>query len=175
MTRKSSLFLVLIALLGLLITPAVASAQSAVKIGVVDMARVINETTEGKAAKSRLEREMTRRQNELDRKQREFETFAADLESSFEMLTDDAKQQRAMEYQAKATELQQLYGSHQQELAQAEASATQRIVERVIAVVRDIASRGSYTLVLDNAAIVYAGSGTDLTDQVIRAYDEKHP
>lgn len=174
MTRKFSFFLVVVALLGFLVAPAVASAQ-AVKIGVVDVARVINETAEGKAAKSRLEREMTRRQNELDRKQREFETFAADLESSFDMLTDEAKQQRAIEYQTKATELQQLYATHQQELAQAEAAATQRIVERVIAIVDDIAKRGSYTLVFDSAAVVYKATNTDITSEVIRAYDEKHP
>lgn len=175
MIRSSKYFLILLALLGLLVGPSVASAQSAaVKVGIVDMARVINETDEGKAAKNRLEREMTRRQNELDRKQREFETFATDLQSSFDMLSDDAKAQRMQSYQEKATELQQLYANHQQELARAEAEATSKIVERVITVVRDIASRGNYTMILDNAAVVYAGSGTDITAQVIRAYNEKH-
>lgn len=177
MIRSSKYFLVLIALLGLLVTPALASAQSAsatLKLGVVDMARVINETNEGKTAKTRLEREMNRRQTELDRKQTEFERFATELQSSFDMLSDDAKATRMQSYQEKAMELQQLYANHQQELARAEAEATSKIVERVIAVVRDIATRGNYTMILDSAAIIYSGSGTDITTQVITAYNDKH-
>lgn len=176
MIRQSKLFVLMISFLGLLAMPAVASAQSsaALKVGVVDMARVINDTNEGKSAKSRLEREMTRRQNELDRKQREFEQFTNELQASFEMLSDSAKQARSQEYQEKAMELQQLYASHQQELARAEAEATSKIVERVIAVVQDIASSGNYTLVLDSAAAVYTASSLDITNQVIEAYNAKH-
>lgn len=172
MSRRISYILVAMALVGLLFAPAVASAQS--KVGVVDMNRVINETADGKAAKQRLERDMTRRQTELDKKQREFEKFAEDLQSSFEMLNDDAKAKRMQEYQEKTMELQQLYAEHQQQLAQAEQAATSKIIERVIKIVQDIAAKEKYTLVVDDAAVIYAASGYDITTAVINTYNKSH-
>lgn len=172
MSRRISYIFMAMALVGLLLAPAVASAQS--KIGVVDMNRVINETTDGKAAKQRLERDMTRRQNELDKKQREFEKFAEDLQSSFEMLNDDAKAKRMQEYQEKSMELQQLYAAHQQQLAQAEAEATSKIIERVIKIVEALAAKEKYSLVVDSAAVIYASSGNDITTTVINTYNKSH-
>lgn len=182
MIRSSNVLLLLVALFGLLAAPSLASAQAAgaaapaagAKIAIVDMAKAINDTNEGKAAKSRLEREMTRRQQELDRKQREFETFATELQASFNMLSDSVKEQKMQTYQQKAAEIQELFMTHQQELARAESEATSRIVERLTAVVQQVAQRGSYTLVLDKAAVLYSVGGTDITAQVVSAYNERH-
>lgn len=171
MTRRISFIFLAMALVGLLFAPAVASAQ---KVGVVDMNRVINETADGQAAKKRLERDMTRRQKELDKKQKDFEKFAEDLQSSFDMLTDDAKAKRMQEYQQQATELQQLYAEHQQQLAEAEAEATSKIIERVIKIVQGIAKKDKYTLVVDQGAVLYVDSGSDLTKKVIDLYNKQH-
>lgn len=175
MTRRISHIFLALALVGLLFVPAISSAQSTGgKVGVVDMNRVINETADGQAAKKRLERDMTRRQRELDSKQKDFEKFAEDLQSSFDMLTDDAKAKRMQEYQQKATELQQLYGEHQQQLAEAEAQATSKIIERVIKIVEDVAKKGKYSLVVDAGAVLYAASGNDLTKEIIDLYNKAH-
>lgn len=175
MTRRSSHILLAISLLAFLFVPAISSAQSAAnKVGVVDMNRVINETADGQAAKKRLERDMTRRQRELDTKQKEFEKFAEDLQSSFDMLTDDAKAKRMQEYQMKATELQQLYGEHQQQLAEAEAQATSKIIERVIKIIEDVAKKDKYSLVVDAGAVLYAGAGSDITKEIIDLYNKAH-
>lgn len=172
MTRRISYILVAVALLGFLVAPTIASAQS--KVGVVDMNRVINETEDGQAAKKRLERDMTRRQNELDKKQREFEKFAQDLQSSFDMLNDDAKAKRMQEYQQKSTELQQLYAEHQQQLAQEESKATTQIIQRVVKIVEAIAKKDKLDLVVDNAAVIYAASTNDITTRVIDTYNKSH-
>src|SRR5690625_301570 len=80
MNRRFSYIILAMALVGLLFVPAVSSAQATPsKVGVVDMNRVINETADGQAAKKRLERDMTRRQRELDQKQKEFEKFADEI------------------------------------------------------------------------------------------------
>ncbi len=174
MKHRMSFVLVAMAILGLLWVPGVASAQDA-KIAVVDMARVIHETNDGKAAVKRLERDMKRRQKTLDDKQKEFEKLASDLQSSFEMLSEDAQKARLQEYQTKAAELQQLYQQQQGELARAESEATSKIINGVVDIVTAIAKKAKYSLVLDAGTVVYQADGVDITDAVIAEYNKKHP
>lgn len=182
MTRIQRILLGLVALVSFMAVPLVASAQTAAaqsapaaqRIAIVDVARALNEVNEGVAAKTRLEREMNRRQQELDRRQREVETFAKDLEAQFNTLSDAQKQERMQTYQTRMVELQQLYANHQQELARAEAQATQQIAERLQAVIRTVATSDNFTLVLDRAAVLHSATGMDITDRVIRAYNERH-
>lgn len=176
MNRINRLLLGLLVLVGFVAAPFVASAQSttATRIAIVDVARALNEVNEGVAAKTRLEREMTRRQQELDRRQREMETYAQQLQTTFDSLNDEQKAERMQTYQTRMMELQQLFATHQQELARAEAQATQQIAERLQAVIQTLASGDSYTLILDRAAVLYSVSGTDITDRVITAYNQRH-
>src|SRR5699024_10476469 len=149
MFQRTSHILLVLALCGLVLPSAIAHADSSkANIAIVNMQRVINETKQGKASKARLERDMKRRQDELTKKEKEFQKYAADLKSSYEMLTDDAKAKRMQEYQQKATELQKAYATHQQALAKAEQQATSKIVQGVLDVVETIAKKNHYTLVV---------------------------
>lgn len=174
MRKVTSFFVAIVALVGLLALPTVASAQSTTRLAIVDMARALNDVEDGQDARRRLERDMERRQEEINERQEALQEFMEELEAGFEMLTEEARQQRLQQYQAQVQELQQLYAQHQEELARAEAEATRGILERVAAIVEEIAEEQDYTMVLERSAVLYSVTGTDITDRVVREYNSRH-
>ena len=176
MLKTTRLVLVTLTLLGLLALPSLASAQSAdgVRLAVVDVARVMNEVDEMRAVRRRLERDIERRQAEVNRRREAVERFEAELAEGFEMLTDEARQRRLQDLQRQMMELQEYFMNNQQELARAEMEAQQRFLQRVTAIVDEIANRENFTLVIERSAVLFMSSGNDITDRVVTAYNSRH-
>ncbi len=156
---------------------ATASAQdtaAAQRIGVVDLQRALNTVEEGVAARARLESDMARRQQEFETAQATLEQQAAEFQAAMTMMTQEAAMQRYQELQAQALQLEEQYQQHQVELATAEAEATDAIAERMVVIVSEIATAQGYTAVIDRSSVVFAVDAIDVTDDLIRIYDERH-
>ncbi|TVR04673.1 MAG: OmpH family outer membrane protein [Deltaproteobacteria bacterium] len=173
--------ILLICLLGLGTIPVAASASDSApapqRLAYVDLQRALNEVAEGQRARQRLEREVERRQNELEREQRALQSFAEELEARIEMLNEQARMEQIQEYQQRAMALQQAFGNHQRELAEAEGRATHEIFERMVTIVREIAEERNYTMVIEKneASVLYAVDGLEFTDELVRRYNSRHP
>lgn len=149
-----------------------AAAQD-VKIGYVDLQRALNEVEEGRKAKKRLEKEFEQKQSKLDKKQKEVKELKEQLDSGM-MLSEEAKQKKAVELQKQLAELQQLYMKMQRDLAQKEAEATQKIFKKMGEIVEKMAKEKGYDLILEKteSSVLYAEDGMDLTDELIERYDK---
>lgn len=159
-----------------LLFPFTSFAQSKIKIGYVDMQRVLNEVEDGAKAKERLKKEYNEKQAQLDRKQEELKKKKEDYDKQALVLKEDAKRQKQQELQQDFIELQQLYAKLQKELSENEMSLTKEIFDKAQAIIAEIAQRDGFTLVLDRAEgrILYALPSMDLTNEVIRKYNEKY-
>lgn len=160
--------------LAILVLPALASSQEVQRIGVVDLQRALNTVEDGVTARTRLEADLTRRQQDFETAQTGLEREAAEFEAAMTMMTQEAAMQRYQELQQRAMTLEQQYQQHQVELAQSEAEATDQIAERMVAIVNEIATSQGYTMVLDRTSVVFATSANDVTDELIRLYDQRH-
>jgi len=163
-----------VALLVAFSIPNAASAQDGVRIGLVDLQRSLNTVNEGQAARERLESDMQRRQREFETEQAALESEAEEFEAALAMLTQEAAMQRYAELQERALTLQERFSNYQRELMIAEAEATEAIAEKMFTIVSEIAQEQGYTLVLDRSTVVYAAEGDDLTDELIRRYNARH-
>lgn len=161
-------------MVALLSTSAMAQDGGAQRVAVVDLQRALLTVEDGQNARSELEADMQRRQAEFEDAQASLEEDAAAFEASMNMLTQEAAMERYQELQQRAMALEQQYATHQQELARAEAQATQGIAERMIGIAEQIATDQGYDLVIDASAVVYVGPGIDVTDELVRRYDEQY-
>lgn len=152
---------------------AASTASAQVKIGYVDLQRALNEVDEGKAAKARLKSDFAEKQKKLDAGQTEVKKLKEDLEGN-PMLSDEVKRQKAMVLQQKMYELQQLYFNLQQELSQKEAEATKKIFDKMGDIIQKIGKEKGYDLILEKneSRVLYAKSGMDLTDELIRRFNK---
>ncbi|MDQ3032569.1 MAG: OmpH family outer membrane protein [Myxococcota bacterium] len=144
-----------------------------VRIAVVDLQRALNETEDGRRAKTRLKRLFKQRQQELDKRQGELKTLKENIEKNAEIWARDVLQKRAEEYQKAYIELQQQYVEYQRELAEKEAEMTQVIIARMEQILRRIGQAEGYTLIIERneAGVVWVPGNLDVTDDVIQRYN----
>jgi outer membrane protein len=142
------------------------------KIAVVDMQRVLNETASGKAARKDLETASSAKQKKLDKLQKKFEEGQAKLSKM-----EGAEQAAAAEkLQADYYELQSMYMTLQQELAEQESRTLEKMYGNCQTLSKDMAKELGLDLVLirDQSTVLFAADGIDLTDEVIKRYDKKY-
>jgi outer membrane protein len=155
--------------------PAPAAAPAAANtnrtIAFVDLQKALNNCTEGKDAKKRLEADFDRRQKELEKQKADLEVFAKDLESSAAMLTPERKQAKMTEYQDRYKALSEGFERHQRELARAEQTATADIMKRLVELSTRIAQEKGFGMVVEKSAVVFAAPGLELTEELIRRFD----
>jgi outer membrane protein len=150
-----------------------ASAAEGMKIGYVDVQRAVQEVEEGKAARARLQTELQQKRNDLEKKRADLEKMKADYDKQAPVLSDDAKRKKQEELQKAFVEAQTAGQQMQEELSAKEQEAMQTISKRLIQVVAEISDKEGFTFVLDKAALLYAPAASDVTNEVVRRYNER--
>lgn len=147
-----------------------ADAQSpgGTKIGYVNLQKTLQKTEAGKQARQNLEREKRQKQKNLDDKQKELQSFAAELDKQRTVLKPDVLRQREQELQKQYVELQELYMELQQDLAEREAELVNEIFTKAAPVIKKIARREGYTMILEKnqSAVLWADDALDITAEV---------
>ena len=166
-----------LSLFGAAATVGTSVAEAAVpdvgKVAVVDMQRILNETAAGKKARKDLETASTAKQKKLDKLQKKLESDQAALAQIKE---EQAYAQAAEKLQRDYYELQSMYMTLQQELAEQEARTLEKMYSNCQTLAKELAKDFSLDLVLirDQSTVLYAAGGIDLTDEVIKRYNTKY-
>lgn len=153
---------------------AVAGAQT--KFAHFNMADVLTNMPEYKAASDEIQKLGTQYQEELARLQKEYQTKGEELQKlAQEGKTADAiLQNKGQELQKMEESIQQFYQASQQDIQAKQAEKMEAIQVKIMGQVQKIAEAGNYVYVMDssNAAVggpvvfVNSALSTDITAQV---------
>lgn len=157
----------------LFVVAAAPKTQAQAKIAVVDFQRALQETADGRRAKTQIEKLRKDRQVALDAKQKGVQKMKEDIERQQKVLSKEALAKRLEEYQKAYMELQTAYVEYQRELAQEESKLTKQILDRMQAIVRQIGQSEGYTLIVEanEGGVIWAPGQHDLTDRLIERYN----
>ncbi len=158
-------------IIGGLLTGTVYSADT--KIGSVDMQKAVNECNAGKEAKKVLTKEVEKFQRLIAEKQKEIQEMKESLEKQGLMLNPETRVAREKELQAKVRDFQRWGEDVQNEVNQKRIEEERNISIGLIKVVQEIGANEGYTFILqkNENIVLFASKPTDITDQVIKAYD----
>ena len=158
-----------------LFSGSLASAQSGGQ-AYVDIQRAITGVDDGQRAMTRLQGQLEERQNALDATETELRELTTRLETEINEMDEAARAEALQAYQAAVMQYQEQYVENQQALMEMEAEATREIVERMVGIVGEIAAEQGVSMVFERtrSSIVWAADGLDLTDELIRRYEEAH-
>lgn len=166
-----------------------ADAQQ-MKVAVVDMQAVLDESTRGKAAKERLKEVGSRLQEEIkskrelkEKKEEELQKLRSEVSSQGPLLNDQARLAKEEDFRKRMRELRRLIDDTNrfiedatQEFREKEVRETQNLLLIVRKIVRDVGERDGYTFVLEgneNAAVVLSYSkAIDITKKVVQQFDQ---
>ncbi len=167
-------------LLGLLAVGAAgippAFAEDAVRIGYVDLRRVLHESDLGKRHKAEMETLIKQRQGELEKEEETLRAMQQEYEKNRLTLTEAQKKEKQRAFQEKFEAFQQHRNQAQQELSRKDNEFTRQAIAKIRQIVRALAREEKLALVfekneLDGLLVLYAQDGPDLTDKVLAAFN----
>jgi len=161
--------------LGVLAAAGFAAAQeNALKIGFVDIQKVLNESAKGKEAKAKLEKERDAKQQEIRAKEEEIKKVEADLQKQGAVLSEAARRERQEAINRKIRDLRRLFEDFNRDLQKRETQLLNDILREIRKLVVAYGKEQQYTLILEaQSGIIYASQGADLTDEVLAAYNRQ--
>ena len=164
--------LVLVAV-ALLFTASTAFAAGGVAY--IDLQKALNLSEAGVAAKNEISEQVKKYEAIVKEKQETLMARKQDIEKQAVLLSDDAKAEKARDYQQKVKELERFTKDIQEELQQKDADFTKQILSEIFKVIDVIGKEGDYDVILEKteSSLLYADERIDLTQKVIDAYNAK--
>jgi len=159
------------ALAALLFVFAPAARAADQKIAVIDVQRAVMQTEDGLRAQATLKKMFDSRQQELNKKQNDLAKEKDDLEKQAKTLSQAAMQKRAEDWQKEMMALQQVFVDYNKELEKKQKELTDPIFEKVMGIVKRLATSEGFDVVMDKQTVAYVRGDLDLTDRTIQIYN----
>lgn len=148
---------------------------AAPRIGYIDLARVLARSSAGVAAREQLEREKATMQKEMDGKRVELDKLRDELEKKGSLMTADARRDREEAMERKRRDATRLADDFQRELGRKEQVLAQKVLQDITGVIERVGKQKGYYLVLERrgAGVLFSAPEADLTDEIIKVYDQE--
>ncbi len=146
-------------------------AQAETRVAVIDVQRAVMQTEDGLRAQANLKKLFDSRQQELNRKQTELGKQREEIEKQAKVLSKDAIAKRVEDWQKEMTQLQSVFMEYNKELEKKQKEITDPIFEKVLMIVKRLATTENYDLVVDKNTVAYVRGDLDLTDKCIQIYN----
>jgi outer membrane protein len=150
----------------LLAAGALAQAQE-LKIGYVDLQRVLRDSQPAKAAQAKLEAEFSKREKDLADMAAKLKAASERLDRDAPTLAESERNRRQRELVEQDREFQRKRREFQEDLAQRKNEELAQVLERANRAVKQIFDQEKYDLILQE--VVFAGPRVDITRRVIDA------
>ena len=148
------------------------------KIGVVDPARVLNETNTGKKAKESLSVFSKNRQALIEMDEKELRRMEEDFGRQASVLSPTAKREREEQFRRRVAEYQQKAGDMNREVQEKQKDVLEGFREKVGLIVGQVAKRLGLQVVIDKGKggpTLYSDEGLDITGQIIDEFNREYP
>ena len=173
--RSPRATLVTLLALALAVYAPAAFAQGAVKIGVFDKQRIVDESALGKGVKTRFEKQQTDREAEIEAKQKAFDAAQKAYEQQSAVLSDEKRLERQRELARQRDELQSDMSNADRDLQRAYQQALVELVQKLDPLITDFAKAEGYDFLFDQQQFAYAKDGYDVTDKIIAKVNATFP
>lgn len=152
------------------------SSFANVKIGIVNIQKILTEVEEGKSVNETLKKSFDSKQKQLKKMEDDVRALQEKLQKQDKVLSDSAKAKKMAEIQTKMNDARQQTMSFQKEIQKQEAQLKKPILNKMKDIIDSISAAEGVAITFEVSAspVVYAASKVDLTDKVIKAYDKKY-
>jgi outer membrane protein len=158
--------------IALVTIPFSAFAADTVKFGAIDVQKILNESDAGKKAKSDLESLIKSKQSSIDEKGKNIEKLKTEIEKQASVLSADARKTKEDELEKYIREYQRIVQDSQSEIKKKEAELTDTILKEIRELIEKIGEEEGYSLIIEKGMVLYSSKGIDITDTLLKRYDE---
>ena len=148
------------------------------KVGVVDSARILNETNTGKKAKEFLSGFSKNRQAVIEMDEKELRRMEEDFGRQASVLSPTAKREREEQFRRRVAEYQQKAGEMNREVQEKQKDVLEGFREKVEIIVGKVSKRLGLQVVMEKGKggpTLYSEAGLDISSQVIDEFNRDYP
>jgi len=144
------------------------------KLAVVDQRRALLSSEGGKAAESTLSQLEDKKKKELEPRSSKCKKMQEDIEAQRFVLSDEAIQERMIEFQSCQRDLERDFQAAKDELAVQNRKLLAPLAKKLEEAVKEIGKDKGFDLVLDRSTpgVLYSTDSADITELVIKKLNE---
>jgi outer membrane protein len=150
-----------------------AQSKPQLKIGIVDMQKILRESKSATAVRSSFMKELEAKKEQINTKAKEVQNLEEDLSRLDPGASVEAKRQRTDKLKIEARELNNLRQDVEEEVKRKDREMAQKLFAEIMQIVRNYARNERYSLILERATIIAAEEGIDITDKILKLYDSQ--
>ncbi len=150
-----------------------ASAQSAQKVGVIEVQRIVQDSAVGKESLARIQKVSAAKQEDLTKRQTELRDLEKRIQEQGKSLSEEAMEKLQKDYQQKALDLKRFQDDAQRELEELQRRELTELEKKVLPVIEAVSKELGYTLVFNKfqSGLLYADDAVDITAAVIQKFN----
>jgi len=145
------------------------------KFGYVDLQKCLLKSAEGKKAFSQLKARKAQMQEKLDKYQAELDQLKEEMAKQGLMLSPEAKRDKERAFQRKLRDFNDMLNDFKEEMNREEERHKTRVLKDLADIIEAYGKGKGYTMIFEKttSGLLWATKSTDLTDEIIKAYDAK--
>jgi outer membrane protein len=157
----------------LLLSGGPAFSADPVKIGVVDLQKILETSNSGKAAQNELKVQRDKMQVDMKQRGNEIQEIESRMQREAMVMSKETREEKEREHRIKVSDFQALQRKYQSDLQEVERKLMGKLQSEITSLVGDIAKKDGYLLVISNIGVIYALSSTDITERLIQELNAK--
>jgi len=153
----------------------VPSAMAQTKVGVVSLQKAILDTAEIKKASNDMQAKYKKRQDDLDKANRELNDIQTQLQAAQGKLSAAGEADLTARGQRKEREVKRLDEDLRADVERDRNEVLARAQQRMLDIVKKVSDEKGLDCVIEASAVITFKPALDITTDVVAAYDKAHP
>ncbi|MDO8942094.1 MAG: OmpH family outer membrane protein [Desulfobacterales bacterium] len=172
MRSTKAMFMAGLAVL-LLLAGGPAFSADPVKIGVVDLQKILETSNSGKAAQNELKVQRDKMQADMKQRGNEIQEIESRMQREAMVMSKETREEKEREHRIKVSDFQALQRKYQSDLQEVERKLMGKLQSEITSLVGDIAKKDGYLLIISNIGVIYSLPSTDITERLIQELNAK--
>ncbi|HET6266815.1 MAG TPA: OmpH family outer membrane protein [Acidobacteriota bacterium] len=148
-------------------------AQTASQIAVVDTQKLVQNSEAGKKAFAEIKSIKDKKQQEMDQRQDSIQAMQDKLEKQKDILSADAQEKLRSDIQKQITDLRRYKEDSESDIQNRLNQALDSMQKQVLPIIKKLETERGYAVILSKDALIDFNPKNDITDEVIRLYNEQ--
>jgi len=148
-------------------------AAGPVKIGIIDVQKILRESRAAKNAQAVFKKDLEAKRAQLIAKDKEIKALDEELKHPQSRLSDQIRKEKTDILAREVKEFRRLDADMGEELKKKDVEMTQKLLGEIREVVQSFAKSEKYTLILEKSAVAASDDAIDVTSRILKLYDAK--
>jgi outer membrane protein len=153
---------------GFLTAPSFAAEK---KIGFVDIQKAVISTKEWKASFVKFKADFAKEKKRIKIKEQKVKKLLGELSKQSFVLDPELKKKKEEKLRKEKVDFERYVQDRNEEFGKKEKEMTQKILQKMVAIIKKIGKEKSYTMILEQKGLLYHDRGKDLTKIATKTYD----